>query len=224
MALIIENKLLFIHVRKTGGSYLRAVLANNNINTENFGTPDQWFYYQHFTINQIHKEFPQKQWLESFAYVREPMQWIRSYWAWAMKSNYLSKKDKIEAARNHWLYDCMSENFIQFLEGYLSNHRGKASEFLLNPLGYEYDMATGELKGKQVVDHVFKYEYLLQELMSLMRKKSIVIDPATLFTTPKRREAAANMYLMNTSIPSTLAKELITTEKHVYSLFYNIKP
>jgi hypothetical protein len=223
MALIIENKLLFVHIRKTGGSFIRAYCNETALHTSSFGKPQEWNKTQHYSIDQLIELEPSCSGLTSFAFVRDPIQWIRSYWSWARKSNYLSKKDTIEAAKNHWLYDCMDTDFNIFMEKYLDKHKGKASEFMLNPLGYLYIRESNMLLGEQKVTHVLRYEQLLQELHKLFTHHGIKINSDKLFTTPRRREASNSIYKQQCNMPMSLAHEFMKAEKHIYNLYYNIE-
>jgi hypothetical protein len=223
MALIIDDKLIFVHIRKTGGSFLRHYLDEAKTPTKNFGQPEDWNANQHKSISQLIDIDKSVFGLESFAFVREPMQWIRSYWAWAMKSEYLRKvKEGHQPALDHWLHDCMDESFTIFLEKYLELHKGKATQFILEPLGFHYNKEEDKLTGKQLVTNVYKYEFLLQSLNDLFRRKHININYDLLLNTPRRREAAHFKYHYASKIPRQLAKMYIDSEHHVYEKYYDM--
>lgn len=74
------NKTVFIHIPKTGGMWITAVLEKLGAVREKTNLP-------HVTWTQILENRSRKAWhdLRPFAFVREPVGWYRSYWAFKMR-------------------------------------------------------------------------------------------------------------------------------------------
>lgn len=75
MAIIINNKVLFIHFLKTGGSFVGSFF-NNYCEVENVGN-------QHDPVNMINREEKNKMFKCSI--IRHPVSWWQSYWNWKNK-------------------------------------------------------------------------------------------------------------------------------------------
>ena len=84
MARIINEKYLFIHAAKTGGTFLRETVNR-------FGIPNYEVGRKHTSFKDLIKERPELQKLESFGYVRNPLTWYRSRWAYGMMTYFGDK-------------------------------------------------------------------------------------------------------------------------------------
>lgn len=71
MALIIQGKMLFLHVPKTGGLFVQNFLRGKHIG------------YRHSHINLVGTIAYSK--IFKFCFIREPDEWYRSYWQMKMK-------------------------------------------------------------------------------------------------------------------------------------------
>src|SRR5437667_268495 len=107
MALVTE-KSLFIHVPKTGGTFVRRALPALGLPCRESGI---FAIEDHFSIAQVFATHPG---LDdgrrlTFGFVRHPVAWIKSRWAWAMISGFAAKTFTDPAAAAHWMATCWSK-------------------------------------------------------------------------------------------------------------------
>lgn len=184
MALIIENKLLFIHVPKTGGSYIRSLCSNNFTckETGSFSTHD------HYSITECINNNPDVKKYISFGFVRHPVSWIKSRWSWAIISDFNTKVEKEIDAQQHWLAQCWDLDFQQFIKKYINNGIPYCSQTYIDKLGIDKD---------DEVDFIFKYENISYDIFNLFNEYNINIDKEKL-NLKKRRVGSQGMYVEQT--------------------------
>jgi len=102
MALLADN-LLFLHIPKTAGIWIRNLLKDLGLNTSELGT-------QHTHFPEL-KKFVTAERLEElflFTFVRHPLSWYQSRWAFRMKHGWRT---------SHPLdFNCMSNDFNDFVD------------------------------------------------------------------------------------------------------------
>ncbi len=76
MALLIQNNLLFLHIPKTGGNWVTAVLRSMGLIKQRIG-------HKHATFNQLPKSFVntflEKDNARVFCFIRHPLSWYESW-------------------------------------------------------------------------------------------------------------------------------------------------
>jgi hypothetical protein len=161
MARIIKNKLLFIHVPKTGGTYVRELI--NTIGIPNWET-GKFEEHDHIGICELNdcKD------LISFGIIRKPYEWTISRWKWGMYTEFSAKLKGGTSAKKHWMADVWSEDINEFLFNTINKRNAIAEETMFNQLG---------IGNKLQVNYILKNENLQTELSSLFIKElNINID------------------------------------------------
>lgn len=175
MARIIEDKLLFIHVAKTGGTFVRESLGY--IGMRNYETG---LFEEHDHIGIMDKELDKfRAHLISFGVVRKPFEWLVSRWKWGMYTEFGEKIKCDCSARKHWMADVWSNDLNTFLFNVTNKRKGIATEYMFTMLG---------LGGPWHVDHVLTCENLNSGL-EFLYKKYFDRDVADILTkVPKYKE------------------------------------
>lgn len=113
MAKIIENKLLFIHIAKTGGTFIKEVLSVNGF--KHYESGDE-LVHDHISYNDVIKVNPELTKLIPFAIIRKPHEWILSRHSWAMKTEFNYKIKAQPTAQKHWMAKVWDDDPIKFVE------------------------------------------------------------------------------------------------------------
>jgi hypothetical protein len=154
MARVIENKLVFVHVAKTGGTFVRE--AVNYLGYKNWET-GPFEEHDHIPVSAIPEQYKH---LPTFGVVRRPFEWICSRWKWAKYTEFGERIKFMKSARAHWMADVWSEDLNQFLFNVINKRPGIAVEYQYGMLG------IGNLN--QDVSHILRTENLAEELSSLL--------------------------------------------------------
>lgn len=155
MARIISETLLFVHVPKTGGTFVRELI--NLIGLPNYET-GRFEEHDHIGINELQK-FKN---LESFGIIRKPVEWTISRWKWGMYTEFAAKVKGGTCAKQHWMADVWSDNLNEFLFNTINKRKGIAEETMFNML---------QIGLPNQVDYVLKLENLEFELSDLFEKR-----------------------------------------------------
>lgn len=179
MARIIREKYLFIHCAKTGGTFLREVL--NHFGVPNKETGD-FAIEDHYSFKQVMAAHPEHSKLKSFGFVRHPVGWYRSRWAYAKLTHFGYKLNFIEAARQHWMAGVWSEDLNEFVENTLLKYPdGIAWTYFNDMLSL-----TGERDGVHS-PVVYKYEDLVAILHNLLDDSGIRVTPKMILEVPRQK-------------------------------------
>ena len=167
MALLLPHS-IFFHVPKTGGTWVRAAIKEAGIETNEVSGP---LPADSLNLNDIHHCGPddlQDQGRFSFAFVRHPLTYYQSYWAYKMKKG---KKDY-----NAFDQECMREQFDAFVLTVLTAHPGWVTK--------AYDRYVGPY-GKKM-HFVGKQENLEDDLVRALRLSGELFDEKALRATPRK--------------------------------------
>ena len=85
MALVLPRS-LFVHVPKTGGTWVRAAIAAAGIDAHESGPPET---HDHFGVFDLPADLLAGRF--TFGFVRHPVDWLKSRWAWAVLSGFPDK-------------------------------------------------------------------------------------------------------------------------------------
>jgi hypothetical protein len=209
MSIFIDNKLLFIHTKKTGGTFIKDTILRSGIPITNPWRDEDNQIFEHMPVRELYQTFPKLKELPSFCFVRDPIHWYRSLYCWlaAMKNP------------TNWKSDINQNGFERYMENVFEHFPRYASHQILVPAGYGFNVLENEVFGTRVVTEVGKYETLLQDFYDITARHGVNLDPALLLN-HKRSKEAGN--ISDIHVPIKMAQRIMEEEKHVYRLFYNI--
>jgi hypothetical protein len=210
MSLVIENKLLFVHTKKTGGTFIKHTFMRSGYKITNPWREEESQIFEHMPVRELHQTFPQLKEIPSFCFVRDPIQWYRSLYCWlAVMKN-----------PTGWKADINQESFEKYMENVFEHFPRYASHQILVPAGYGFNVLDNQIFGTRVVTDIGKYETLLQDLYAIADRHGLPLDPSLLLN-HKRSKEAGN--ISDIYVPISIAQRVIEEEKNVYKLFYNIR-
>jgi hypothetical protein len=163
MALVL-NRAVFIHVPKTGGTWVREVCRRLVPNAQETGPFDE---HDHFTIRQVRAARPDVALRPSFGFVRHPVTWLVSRWAWGRQTGMGEKIRRHPDAAAHWMAECWSDDPIAFLIRSVEQYPGIAGQTFARMLGL---VAVGDRysRGPDSVAQVCRYESMRDDLVAAL--------------------------------------------------------
>lgn len=215
MALLIPNG-VFIHVPKTGGTWVRAAIAAAGIPhhesgpfeiEDHFGITD----FRHSGRADVLSRF-------SFGFVRHPVAWLKSRWAWAVLSDFPAKIRTDPAAAEHWMAGCWSDRFEEFVSASLDQCSGICTATCLGMLGWKF--AAGRwIDPVHSVRFIGRHEMLADHLIKALELSGQTFDPAKIVTTPRQRVAASGELASQTTISPFLRSRVLKAERQLCEIF-----
>lgn len=129
---LVTDRLIYIHVQKTGGMAVRRALhacagchESGPIEAErHIGLPELRVTHPGIDNNRI-----------VFGFVRHPVAWIRSRWAFAMASGYEIQRQHRPSAAALWINSCWDTDFSSFVDKYIERYPGIATQTMFRMLG-----------------------------------------------------------------------------------------
>ena len=212
MALVLPNS-VFIHVPKTGGSWVRAAVKAAGIRAEESGPFDVHDHYGVFDLPAflVADRF-------TFGFVRHPVDWIKSRWAWAMLSGFAEKLEYEPAANGHWMAACFSDSFEQFVRNYLRLHPGIATASMLRMLGWHQRGFAWE-PSRYVVRFIGRYERLAEDLRDALDRAGESYNPEAFRATPPQRVGAQGAHRDACHLSGGLRAAILRAESTLSTLF-----
>jgi hypothetical protein len=137
--MLILPKTCFLHIPKSGGSWVKKALIESRIECYEFTTIDG---SGHIGLKDC--PCPNK---FKFAFVRHPVDMYRSYWQYKMTYGW--------DQNNPMDVECKSDNFHSFIRCLLFKFPGAYSQWVINFVG----------EGKNEIEFVGKYENLVDDLI-----------------------------------------------------------
>ncbi len=107
MPLVMSNsKSMFLHLPKTGGTWIRFALRKAGVEWEDYGLQ----HLNYADSSSIHPDSPR------FTVLRDPFEWYASYWVMR----------QIEGWEANWIlsYDCKHDDFNNFVQVVCLKHPG----------------------------------------------------------------------------------------------------
>jgi hypothetical protein len=215
MALLIPDG-LFIHVPKTGGTWVRAAIAAAGIPNhesgpfeieDHYGVPD----FKHANRLDLLSRF-------SFGFVRNPVAWLKSRWAWAVLSDFPAKIPVEPAAAAHWMASCWSDCFEEFVAKSLDACPGICTATCLGKLGWR--CAAGRwIDPAHAVRFIGRHEMLADHLIMALELSGQSFDRAKILTTPRQRVAASGELASQTTISPFLRSRVLKAEHQLCDIF-----
>ena len=149
----VTDKTLFIHVQKTGGMSVRELLYRCNPVGHESGDAEG---ERHFGLPELRARHPGiESGRLSFGFVRHPVDWLVSRWAFAVASGYPVHVEHRGTAAQVWMASCWSYRFDEFVAKYLERFPGIATQTMFQKLG---------LWSGKPADRIGKTETLIDDL------------------------------------------------------------
>jgi hypothetical protein len=153
----VTDKSLFIHVQKTGGMSVRQMLyCCNPVGRESGDAEGE----RHWGLPELRARHPGiESGRLSFGFVRHPVTWLVSRWAFAVASGFPIHVQHRGTAAQVWMASCWSPSFDEFAENYLERYPGVATQTMFQKLG---------LWSEKPVDRIGKTENLRDDLKAIL--------------------------------------------------------
>lgn len=202
---LMTQKAAFIHVPKTGGSWCRAVIASCYQCHESGPFED----HDHAGLSDLLPESLGQRF--SFGFVRHPVTWLQSRWAWAMETGFPQKirdpqHPEHATASRHWMAEVWSDEFEGFATAYCDRgipEGGRTFESKLACVGF-----------------IGRYESLRNDLLIAMELAGQPLPLSALATTPPYKAAGSTKYSQQVLIPGRLVSRLESLESAILARFY----
>ena len=186
--LILRNA-VFLHVPKTGGTWIKAAIANTGIGYEEYlvdGDP-----HGDLSYCPVRDRF-------TFAFVREPLSLYQSYWRYKMgRSNMTTDWD----ARNPFDVKCAAATFEGFVENVLLFEPAWCSRMFEDYVGPSTDE----------IDFVGRFECLTRDLGRALHLSRTSFDERAILNTPALNVSTVNSDLARWS--DALAQRVRRSER-----------
>jgi hypothetical protein len=192
MSLILK-KSAFLHIPKTGGTWIRRILTDNGLVTRVLMYDEPALTSEHHAPSHHSVIKPEDAPPVVFAFVRHPLTWYRSYWAWKEKMFAWSPVNPFDK-------QCASGNFPDFI--------GKV--FTHYPKGYLNQMYPFFTNHCTVVG---RYESLQDDLTRILRDAGEPLDESLTSNTPSNMSSSQHSSTLR--YPISMAVRLMEIEGEV---------
>lgn len=192
---------VFVHIPRTGGTWLEAVLASMHIKHQIFkGDVDS-----HFTHSQLP---PNWRALPAFGFIRHPLSWVKSRWSHLIEHGLL--KDYRHFGIHRKFDECATESFTDTVNNILKFHPGLVGmtyhEMLL---GVDHVLCTENL-----ADGTYKLLSKLEDLTSDQLECIYTRPPNNSTSKDKKWAAEFN------AVPPSLIQEFLESESKTIQQWY----
>jgi hypothetical protein len=203
----VTEKTLFIHVQKTGGMSVREMLYRCIPVGHESGDAEG---ERHFGLPELRARHPGiESGRLSFGFVRHPVDWLVSRWAFAVASGFPIHVQHRGTAAQVWMACCWSRYFDIFIEKYLERYPGVATQTMFQKLGMWSD--------KQV-DCVGKTENLeadLNRILDAAGERRTAAEPSS----PVRRNATERDAVALAVVTPSMRKRIMDAEPKLCDMF-----
>ena len=167
MMVLITDKVLFMHIPKTGGVWLSYAMRRAGMQPIMLG-----HQHNHFPqLLQLHDEEWYKKYF-IFTMIRHPLTWYQSRWAFRVKHGW---------RLGHPLdLNCASNDFHVFMDNIL---RYKPDGWVT----WLYEQYINNVPGG--IDYVARLEYCVEDAIDIFTKANIDFDPSTIYNTPRANDS-----------------------------------
>jgi hypothetical protein len=204
----VTDKSLFIHVQKTGGMSVREMLYRCNPVGHESGDAEG---ERHFGLPELRARHPGiESGRLSFRFVRHPVDWLVSRWAFAVTSGFPVHVQHRGTAAQVWMACCWSFSFEEFAEKYLERFPGIATQTMFQKLGLWSD---------KPVDMIGKTENLYDDLNKILDTAGEIRRYAG--SMPPKRNATERRMENEAVMTPALRKRILDAEKPLCERFYN---
>lgn len=198
---LLTTRTLFIHVPKTGGSTVRTMIEKSVGSCKESGPLEIEDHYGFGEVVAAHPGIDRGR--VSFGFVRHPVAWLKSRWAWAVVSGLPGKALRIPSAAAHWMTLCWSDDFEIFTENYLERYPGICTQTTFRMLGLWHD---------RPVDQIGRTENLVADLERILEEAGERFDAAALRSCAHERVAASGALRDRCKLPPALETRIMSAE------------
>ncbi|PIR53286.1 hypothetical protein COU76_01930 [Candidatus Peregrinibacteria bacterium CG10_big_fil_rev_8_21_14_0_10_49_10] len=204
MALRLPNS-VFIHVPKTGGTWVHSALKAAQVPAQELGCRwhagylrDEPFHScKHNAVNQV-----DTQGKFSFGFVRHPATYYQSFWCFRMRRGWVET--------NYFQRTLKNDSFEDFVRGVLSNRPGWVSHLFQGLL---------EGGGKSV-DFIGKQENLVDDLITALHRAGESFDEAAIRNhPPKNVSSGLDEWKQRCVYSASLIREVERVERYAMERF-----
>jgi len=149
---LVGSNALFLHIPKTGGSWVEEALIRSGVQTEAPPTI-QGVTYRHCLLPMFEKRYPFE-----FTFVRHPLSWYESWWKFLAGTWTICEPGVWHPQRT--LERCSTDSFSEFIRLCIEHEPGYVSrmyEWYIGPVGFEF------------VNYVGRFESLADDLVHVLR-------------------------------------------------------
>jgi hypothetical protein len=197
MAFLLKNGAVFLHIPKTGGTWIKHALEDLDLIEAPLG--HQHADWEHaFWHDKLHSDLKVVRYIVrrairspraqprshpdcfKFCFVREPLRWYESYWRFmqSMEWNWKSWGDEKDPYKWHpcaMINSLGSGDFNEFIHNVNRKRPGFVTEM------YGWYVRPG-------IGFVGRQEYLREDLMTALTLMNVEVGPSQVFSMPKRNE------------------------------------
>jgi len=202
----VTDKTLFIHVQKTGGMSVREVLYQCRPIGRESGDPE---LERHYGMPELCASHPGIECGRvSFGFVRHPVNWLRSRWAFAVMTGFNVHTRHGRAAAATWMHCCWDEDFERFIEKYLERYPGIVTQTMFRMLG---------LWSPTPVNRVGTTETLFDDLIAILTDAGENLPSTIDFN--RRKNATEESIVNGVSVSGRLAGKIMQAEQALCDRF-----
>lgn len=189
----------FLHVPKTGGTWVSHALATAGLDCRvvyEARYPQSWAPYGHADLRDLAGVD-----VFRFAFVREPTDWWRSFWAYRMRTGW-EKQHEIDDV-------CRSDHFCVFIEHVLEKLPGYLSNM------YERFVGTPD----DEIDFVGRFEGFAEDFIRALQRAGETFDEAVIRRYLTTKINANDYSVLTAGYPPELRRALQDAEKKAMQRF-----
>jgi hypothetical protein len=206
---LVTAKTLFVHVPKTGGTSVRSMIAAAGIACRESGDFDIERHYGIGELAAAHGDVVQTR--LTFGFVRNPVSWYKSRWAWAVVTGLPSIAMGKPSAARHWMMGCWAPTFAAFAANAIERYPGVATQTMFRMLG---------LWQSPCVTEVCRTETLEEDLIDVLDTAGERFDKKKMMDCPREHVAACGELASRTDVSRELKNRIEAAEPLLMQRFY----